>query len=137
MRWCFDDQPNPYADQILDRIRGGDQAVVPILWLYEVVAVVSKAKRRGILPAAKAQSFLDHLRALDIVVDEVDYDIIFNEVLALATRHGLSGYDVSYLELAQRKMLPLATLDEELRLAAPAAGVLLVTASSDLEIARR
>ena len=40
----------------------------------------------------------------------------------LAERHGLSSYDASYLELAQRKVLPLATMDDALRRAAIVAG---------------
>ena len=41
-------------------------------------------------------------------------------VLALAERHGLSGYDASYLALALSQNLPLATLDNRLASAARA-----------------
>jgi len=44
-------------------------------------------------------------------------------VLALAERHGLSGYDASYLALALAQNLPLATLDKKLSTAARAQGV--------------
>ena len=44
----------------------------------------------------------------------------------LASAHSLSAYDATYLELAQRRKLPLATLDRPLRLAALAAGIALV-----------
>ena len=44
----------------------------------------------------------------------------------MAYEYRLSGYDAAYLELAIRKGLPLATLDEELRRAAVAVGVGLV-----------
>lgn len=126
MRWCFDDGSNRYADHVLDRLLNNNQALVPVLWLYEVASVLSKAQRRGILPAFKAQGFLTNLRTLDIVVEEVAHDRILVDVFALANRFGLSGYDASYLELAKRKTIPLATLDEELRQAAKAAGVTLI-----------
>ena len=42
---------------------------------------------------------------------------------ALAARHGLSAYDASYLELALRLKLPLATLDKALLEAMTQAGV--------------
>ena len=42
--------------------------------------------------------------------------------LHMADRFRLSLYDAAYLELAQRRMLPLATLDHELRAAARAVG---------------
>jgi predicted nucleic acid-binding protein len=41
----------------------------------------------------------------------------------LAERHGLTIYDASYLELAQRLSLPLASLDRALRHAGTAAGI--------------
>jgi predicted nucleic acid-binding protein len=42
--------------------------------------------------------------------------------LHLADRFRLTLYDAAYLELAQRRKLPLATLDQELRAAAQAVG---------------
>jgi predicted nucleic acid-binding protein len=42
---------------------------------------------------------------------------------ALAARHGLSAYDAAYLELALRRALPLATLDEALQKAMAGAGI--------------
>jgi predicted nucleic acid-binding protein len=44
----------------------------------------------------------------------------------LAERHRLTAYDAAYLELVLRTGLPLATLDDDLRKAAQAAGVALV-----------
>ena len=38
--------------------------------------------------------------------------------MRLADRFGLTVYDATYLELAQRRSLPLATLDKPLREAA-------------------
>jgi predicted nucleic acid-binding protein len=45
--------------------------------------------------------------------------------LSLAARHRLTPYDASYLELAKRRGLELATLDRNLRRAAEIAGVAL------------
>ena len=46
-------------------------------------------------------------------------------VLDLMRRHRLTAYDATYLELAIRLRLPLATKDRELLVAAPLVGVLL------------
>jgi predicted nucleic acid-binding protein len=46
----------------------------------------------------------------------------------LASRHRLTLYDAAYLELAQRRGLPLATLDRELRTAALTEGMSLLGA---------
>ena len=42
------------------------------------------------------------------------------DLLALARAHDLSSYDASYLDLAMKKGLPLATLDKKLKRAAKA-----------------
>jgi len=42
----------------------------------------------------------------------------FVAVLPLAVKYSLTVYDAAYLELAQRRKLPLATLDDALRVAA-------------------
>jgi predicted nucleic acid-binding protein len=46
--------------------------------------------------------------------------------LLLAVDYGLTAYDAVYLELAQRRKLPLATLDDDLRKAAKKAKVKLI-----------
>ena len=50
----------------------------------------------------------------------------WGETLNMADRFQLTVYDAAYLELAERRTLPLATLDAELRAAAKALGVRLV-----------
>ena len=47
----------------------------------------------------------------------------FQQILSMARQHHLSAYDASYLELAVRQGLPLATLDNDLRNAAVAVGI--------------
>jgi len=47
----------------------------------------------------------------------------WSDTINLARQHGLTEYDATYLELALREGLPLATLDSKLEAAATAAGV--------------
>jgi predicted nucleic acid-binding protein len=47
----------------------------------------------------------------------------WHTVARLAERFRLTIYDAAYLELAQRRRLPLASLDRELRVAATALGI--------------
>jgi len=42
---------------------------VPVLWRYEVSAVLAKSQKDGILTALKADEFLASLNKLNIVVD--------------------------------------------------------------------
>ncbi len=123
MRWCFENTSTPYAEEVLEQLLLGQQAHVPVLWLYEVVSVLTKAQRTASITAEKAHGFLEDIRSLDITVDDESFGHIFGDVHRLAVDHGLSGYDAAYLELAVRKGLPLATLDEDLKKAAQTQGV--------------
>ena len=68
----------------------------------------------------------ERLRALAGLPVRTDADFDPDSSFALADRHGLSLYDALYLNLAQRRGIPLATLDKTLRGAAIAEGVVLV-----------
>ena len=65
-------------------------------------------------PISKAASALRSAAALQTA---------FTRVTELAEKHGLSVYDATYLELALRERVPLATNDASLRQAATKAGV--------------
>jgi predicted nucleic acid-binding protein len=118
MRWCFDGGSHEYADKILAHLeKEQGTAFVPVLWRYEVSAVLARAQNRGFLPGHKAQEFLEDLASLAIVVDTEGMSRILTDVHRIATLHRLTSYDAAYLELALRRNLPLATLDDELLVA--------------------
>ncbi len=125
MRWLFGNTAVPLAEEILERLLNGAVAHVPVLWLYEAIAVTTKAQRAGTVTEKDAHGLIEDLRSLEIVVDHDGAEMVLFEVRRLAVEYRLSGYDAAYLELALRKGLPLATLDEELRRAAVSAGVVL------------
>ena len=122
--WAFADEDHPDAALALARIRD-DEARVPTLWWFEVRNVLIVNERRGRLTEADTAAFLRRLARLGVTVDRSPEEAA---VLALARRHRLSVYDASYLELAQREALPLATLDAELARAARAEGVAVLDA---------
>ena len=63
------------------------------------------------------------LKELDIEADFQTHLRSLDDILNLARRYGLSSYDASYLELALRENLPLATLDEDLIKSAEKVGI--------------
>jgi predicted nucleic acid-binding protein len=63
------------------------------------------------------------LASLPIAVDDETKAHAFGTTVSLAREHHLSAYDAAYLELAIRRGLPLATLDDKLKAAAQAVGV--------------
>jgi predicted nucleic acid-binding protein len=102
------------------------RAVVPILWFYEVGNGLLMAYRRKRITFDQIDGFLTRLKALPIdAAQQVPTEIL--ELPAIAQKHGLTNYDAAYLELAMRFRLPLATTDAELRRAAAAAGVAIVS----------
>jgi predicted nucleic acid-binding protein len=80
-------------------------------------------ERRKRSTEAQAVKWFSYLSSLPIVVDETTNDHAWNEVLTLGRAHHLSAYDASYLELALRRGLPVASLDDELKAAASVLGV--------------
>lgn len=79
-------------------------------------------RRKKVLPE-KIVKFVQDLQTLPIAVDFDGLDHIFTTVLFQARRYQRSAYDASYLELAKRRNLPLATKDEPLMKAAEELGV--------------
>jgi len=100
-----------------------DCAEVPGLWYFEVGNVLLVAERRRALTAAARRDHLQDLARLPIVIDHEATGHVWGDTMALAERHGLSLYDASYLELSQRRQLPLASFDAALRRAARATNV--------------
>ncbi|MEI6730806.1 MAG: type II toxin-antitoxin system VapC family toxin [Pseudomonadota bacterium] len=123
MRWCFDEIQNDYAEAVLTLMSNNGKAIVPVLWRYEITSVLSKAQRIGSISEDKANGFLDDINTFLITLDYEGIERIMTDVRIIAVTYGLTGYDAAYLELAIRKNLPIATLDDELRKAAQKAGV--------------
>ncbi len=100
-----------------------DGAVVPALWRLEVTNSLTMAARRKRIESAFRDMALVELAAYDIRVDQETDQHAWFETMMLADRFALTMYDAAYLELAQRRSLPLATLDRDLANAAKASGV--------------
>jgi predicted nucleic acid-binding protein len=127
MAWCFGDEATPFTETLLSRLASlTDNAIVPALWLYEVVNVTGLAIRKGRITEEKASAFLDSLADLPIEIEDPTRTRMFVSIRALVARYKLSAYDASYLELAIRHDLPIAALDNALTNAAREAGVPLV-----------
>jgi predicted nucleic acid-binding protein len=127
MAWYFQDEMNDYADAVRDGL-DRSQAVVPSLWPLEVANTVIMGERRKRSTPAQAATWLGFLGVLPIVVDGETTARAWGDTLGLARAHNLSAYDAAYLELAMRRGLPLATLDEKLKAAAAAVGVSMYSA---------
>ena len=113
MSWCFEDEGNSYAEAVLESLEAGE-AFVPAIWPLEVGNVLLVAERKKRLSQASAVRFLALLGGLPITVEQETPERMLKEIVSLAREHGLSTYDASYLDLAMRLDLPLATQDASL-----------------------
>jgi len=124
MAWAFEDENDPYADDVLGTL-GSATAVVPVLWPFEVANVLWVAERRGRIRRAESARFLALLQNLPIRVAQPTAAPPASGLLTLCRDLAVSAYDAAYLDLALREALPLATTDTGLRRAARRAGVVL------------
>jgi predicted nucleic acid-binding protein len=120
--WYYRDEADPYADAVARRFPGV-KALVPSVWPLEVANAILIGERRKRDAVVTIPQFVSNLSALSIAVDEQNFARVFGAALALARDHDLSAYDASYVELAIRSSLPLATLDDRVRAAATALGI--------------
>lgn len=121
MAWCFRDVGDGYADTVLEALAEGE-ALVPGIWPLEVANVLAGAERRGRLSESDSTRFLALLAELPLRVVQESPQRVTGEILALTRETGLSAYDASYLDLAMREDVPIATLDLAIRKAAAKVG---------------
>jgi predicted nucleic acid-binding protein len=126
LSWCFEDEATPWTDGLLDRLRSGDQILVPAHWPTEISNGLLMALRRKRIQPDRPALFWDELAILPVEVEPPLLPEQAKAVLLLSEQHGLTAYDAAYLELAKRKGLPLATLDSALLRTAPLENVILI-----------
>ncbi len=126
MRWLFADGTQnalDYSARILELLAQEDNAaVVPFVWALEVGNVIVRAEAKGLLQEARSAEFLGILHDMAIEIDDRSSQQALSDTLQIARRFGLSTYDASYLELALREGLALATNDDALKKALVIAG---------------
>ena len=122
MAWVFPDEATDTTKRLRDKLIS-TRAVVPALWPIETANALLAATRRGRVSRDEWPTIRTLLDALPIDVEPPSASRTLGAVLDLANAHGLSVYDATYLELAARMHMPLATLDRKLQAAAQVAGV--------------
>ena len=125
LAWIYSDATTNPIRRLFEAV-GEEGAVVPALWRLEIANSLTVAIRRGRIEANFRRAALTDLALLDIAIDDQTDVHAWGETLRVADSFELTVYDAAYLELAQRRNLPLATLDGELRAAAKALGIRLL-----------
>jgi predicted nucleic acid-binding protein len=96
MAWCFTEEATDLTEALLSRISNlTDSAVVPALWLYEVVNVTALGVRKGRITDEKARAFLESFTDLPIEIENPTSIQMFVSVRALVAKYELTAYDAS------------------------------------------
>jgi len=107
---AFEDEDAKYSQATIEAVSRDVASVPTVFWFELRNALVMGERRRRNSPEQTAE-FLADLSLLDIQLDASPRESV---VLEIARQQNLTVYDAAYLELAQRKSLPIATLDAAL-----------------------
>lgn len=105
-------QVTQYTERLLER-SGSSTLHASFIWPAEFTNAASVMVKRGILTDELGAEMIRMVDVFDLVVDRTPADL--RQIYQISRRHGLSAYDASYLELAIRLKLPLATRDAALK----------------------
>jgi len=123
--WQFPDKESEIVDHVaemlIERV-----AWVPAHWHAEIANGFAIAVRRNRLTREYREGALKRISDLPIRTDHDSTLALWNETQVLCDEYQLSAYDAAYLELARRRRIPLATLDNAMIRAASALGISLV-----------
>ena len=121
MGWMVDTPPPRIALRAFRLLQSGTIGVIPELWYHEVSNALITAERRG---RASAQLVSSHVSDIERLAAFLEVSPTTpSGLIAAARQSGLTAYDAAYFELALRRNLPLATLDDTMRAAAQKAGI--------------
>ena len=127
--WVHPGQATPATQAMLAAIAAGAVCEVPAIWPLEVANALLVLRRRGRITERERRTAAPAGAQRPCVIDMESPALALVELSALAAKHGLSIYDAAYLELAQRRGLPLGCKDGPLLAAARKAHVALWPAS--------
>lgn len=122
LAWLLPDENNDAADALVDRLES-EAAVVPAIWRLEVGNVLLMARRRERLTDKDVERLVAVLVTLPVEQEPAPDDEGLTKLMRIAREHGLTSYDAAYVEVAHRRGIPLATLDQKLSAACAAANV--------------
>lgn len=117
LAWYFQNERTPKRMSVLSRVtqRG---AIAPVIWPLEIANSLRTAIRRQRITIDFRNEALDAIRMLPVQLDDETNDQVWSTTIRISDRLGLTVYDATYVELALRLKLPLATLDREIIAAA-------------------
>lgn len=121
--WVIASQSDEETERLRDDAIDGAPITVPVLWTLEIGNALLMLVHRNKMPHPEYTRALHQLFQVTVVLDEEAPRLALTEIARLAEKHSLTTYDATYLELAMRRGLPLASRDAALNKAAKKCGV--------------
>lgn len=122
LSWLFIDELTDESLRLF-RLTRQDSVVVPGHWMAEIANGALVGERRKRVSSSQTSIWASRLGDLDLESDRHGTDAALSAILPLARSHRLTIYDALYLELAERRGMPLATFDADLAAAARSVGI--------------
>ncbi len=122
LSWLFIDELTNDSLRLF-RLTRQDSVVVPGHWMAEIANGALVGERRKRVSSSQTSIWASRLGDLDLESDRHGTDAALSAILPLARSHRLTIYDALYLELAERRGMPLATFDADLAAAARSVGI--------------
>ena len=107
-----DETPELHADLMPIMLEG--RALVPQHWRLEIANIGVIALRRQRVSRDNMLAGMASIDGFKIETDDQTTNHSLGRTLELALKHGLTSYDAAYLELAQRRDVPIFTRDQRL-----------------------
>ncbi len=115
MTWVIEAEQTPVSLKHFNALNQRKaEALVPALWCDELANVLLTVERSRKISAAIVPTWTAYFLALPLIIHPASLEQSLTEIRPLAQAHGLSVYDASYLHLAMREQVPLATFDRQL-----------------------
>jgi predicted nucleic acid-binding protein len=125
LTWAFPDEHSEDAARLLSVLRiPGNQAIVPAFFHQEILNALLVAERRGRITSVATQEFLTDFLTMAFSPETPDVRRL-PAIERLSRKYRLTAYDASYLEIAIRLKLPIASFDAALVRASQAEEVVL------------
>ncbi len=121
--WVVESQSTHATDRLFVEVEAGAAVHVPVLWMFEVANTLLMLRRQQRIDQQGYDVARANLGGLRLLVDGEGPQLALGSICELAEKHALSVYDATYLELAVRRTVPLASRDSALNKAAKRAGV--------------
>jgi predicted nucleic acid-binding protein len=111
--WFFEDEFDEASATLAARL-ATEGAFAPAIWPLEMLNIFTSAVRRQRIDSKTATAFGKKVMRLEVDIEPTEGKPV-EKALGIALRHSLSLYDATYVELAHRRRVPLATRDGRLK----------------------